>query len=636
MKLPFTQFFYITWLFVAFASTSKLFGFQDEPTIENATAKERAVPNELAQKVGSAIRWETDYSTALAKAKDLDKPIFWYVSSVPGTFMDRKEEVDRYMLAGPFSWPSIINLINQNCVPLRTNPNRKLQKQFELQVYKFVEPGFLLVQPNEEVVLLANRLSTLHPLWMFKILEKALEPNLIQSKTVDEYDTLELLTLIDEAVKANWQLAQSKLDEMLRGASIEPKLVAGMCVFRMGRHEEARDIWHNASKTHPNHPLAWKAACEAQGIGPFCRGLEIFETLPDSATILPDLKNITSASIPNTYTEEDIWDRSVKFLLGMQHESGGFFDSDYDFGGADSLKNVHVAVTSLVGLALIDALPKSTLPERQTKIQFALDRARKFVSNDSNLNLFDRDEILWAQAYRIRFLASMQAKTGDTTYSETLQKAVQQLEGLQLKTGGWYHEYANAFVSATALTALFDAKQAGAVVDGSKIDRGLQRLASQRFSNGAYPYATRRENGKGEGTEKDLAAAGGRISICELARRRWGQVNDLDFTTAVEKSMKYHELLAKALKYDNHTSTYGYGGFFFWYDMQARSESIALIMDADKKRTLADQQKELILQLPEIDGCFIDSHELGRCYGTAMAMLSMSAIDSQDRTRLKR
>ena len=606
-----------------------------EDTLENSTDKNRAVPNELAKKVGSAIHWENDYSAALAKAKQSGKPIFWYVPSIPGTFMDRKEEVDRYMLAGPFSWPTIINLVNQNCVPLRTIPNRALQKQFELQVYKFVEPGFLIIQPTEEVTLIANRLTTLHPPLIMKLLQNALGPNSDLGDEASEFQGAVSSKVLDDAIAANWKLEAEPLQQILKSDSMESKLIAGMCVFKMGRHEEAREIWQKASLAHPTHPLAWKAACEAQGIGPFYRGLEVFEKLPETAARVSDSKRITSAAAPKAYSEDQLWDRSVNFLLGMQHINGGFFDSDYDFGGEDSLKNVHVAVTSLVGLALIEAMPKSPSPEQKLRIQNALDRARSFVTKDSNLNLFDRDEILWAQAYRIRFLASLTVSSGEPATSNnsednlanSLQRAVQQLEGLQLKTGGWYHEYANAFVSATALTALFDAKQAGAVVDGSKTDRGLQRLASQRYSNGAYPYATRRENGRNEGTEKDLAGAGGRISICELARRRWGQVNDQDFTLAIEKSMKYHELLAKALKYDNHTSTYAYGGFFFWYDMQARSESIALITDVNKRRELVMQQRDLILGLPEVDGCFIDSHELGRCYGTAMALLSMKAIE---------
>ncbi|MEZ6095879.1 MAG: hypothetical protein R3C03_16885 [Pirellulaceae bacterium] len=41
---------------------------------------------------------------------------------------------------------------------------------------------------------------------------------------------------------------------------------------------------------------------------------------------------------------------------------------------------------------------------------------------------------------------------------------------------------------------------------------------------------------------------------------------------------------------------------------------------------MSNRQREIILQIPEIDGCFVDSHELGRCYGTAMALLSLSLL----------
>ena len=36
--------------------------------------------------------------------------------------------------------------------------------------------------------------------------------------------------------------------------------------------------------------------------------------------------------------------------------------------------------------------------------------------------------------------------------------------------------------------------------------------------------------------------------------------------------------------------------------------------------------KKLVLDLPEFDGCFVDSHELGRAYGTAMALLCLAAL----------
>jgi hypothetical protein len=603
----------------ALAISANVMAFQDKTDGENSTEKARVKPNELSKKAGSAILWERKYADALAKSKETGKPIFWYVPSVPGTFMDRKVEVDRYMLAGPFSWPAIVKLINQNCIPLKAVPTKALSEQFKLKVYDFVEPGFLVVQPDEQIKLSANRMTTLHPQWIFQTLANALG----NRSTWTEYSG----SKIDFTASLQNPSSDSEIAKMVASDSMDAKLIAGMLVFRAGRHAEAQKIWREASLAHPDHPLAWKASCEAQGYGPFCRGFEVHTELPASAYKIPNVMNITSAAAPKAFTEAELWQRSVDYLLGMQREDGGFFDSDYDFGGADSMPNVYTAITSLVGLALIEAERKSSDLEKNKEIRAAIERIIAYVSNDANVNLNDRDEILWAQAYRVRFLAAVQKQAGNDAILSALQRSVKQLENLQLSTGGWYHEYANSFVSATALTALFDASLVGAKVDSNKVNSGLKRLASQRFANGAYPYAVRPENGKNEGTANELSGGGGRISICELARRRWGQVNDADFEAAVTKSLELHNLLAKALKYDNHTSTFAYGGFFFWYDMQARSEAIGLVADEESRKKLAASQRELILNLPEIDGCFVDSHELGRCYGTAMGLLSLSVLN---------
>lgn len=62
--------------------------------------------------------------------------------------------------------------------------------------------------------------------------------------------------------------------------------------------------------------------------------------------------------------------------------------------------------------------------------------------------------------------------------------------------------------------------------------------------------------------------------------------------------------------------------------MLGRAEAVAAVSDAEKRRTWTEQQKQLVLDLPEFDGCFVDSHELGRVYGSAMALLCLAALDS--------
>ena len=53
-------------------------------------------------------------------------------------------------------------------------------------------------------------------------------------------------------------------------------------------------------------------------------------------------------------------------------------------------------------------------------------------------------------------------------------------------------------------------------------------------------------------------------------------------------------------------------------------EAIGKIKDEALRKKMAKQQRDIIMALPEIDGCFVDSHELGRVYGTAMALLSLA------------
>ena len=51
------------------------------------------------------------------------------------------------------------------------------------------------------------------------------------------------------------------------------------------------------------------------------------------------------------------------------------------------------------------------------------------------------------------------------------------------------------------------------------------------------------------------------------------------------------------------------------------------LRDAAQRGVWQAQQRKLVLDLPEFDGCFVDSHELGRAYGTAMALLCFAALD---------
>ena len=84
---------------------------------KNSTRKIRIKPGDFSSQCGSAINWRANLQAALKESKATGKPVFWYVPTLPNTFMDRKPVIDRYMLAGPFSWPRIIDLLNDHTIP---------------------------------------------------------------------------------------------------------------------------------------------------------------------------------------------------------------------------------------------------------------------------------------------------------------------------------------------------------------------------------------------------------------------------------------------------------------------------------------------------------------------------------------
>ena len=621
---------------IAFAIFGLLIA-NNSPAQQNSTQKKRIEPNELASKIGSAVKWEADFASALDKSKQTGKPIFWYVPTLRGTFMDRKMEVHRYMLAGVFSWPDIVNVINEHYVPVKRPPTRELQKQYELEPYKFVEPGFVIVKPDGSVQKKVDRITTMHPEWFRELLTASIDQPIpvakkhaALAKAWGHFKTRDYELAIGD-LKEGEESLKSQSDS----TQCEARLLLGMALFRIGMHNKAKETWQQASEIFPDQPLGWKAAAEAQTIGPFYRGLEVHGALSPLA-MKSGNDSIGSAAPPNTYDERLVWKNGVDFILGMQHEDGSFVDSDYDFGGVDSLPNVYVAVTSLTGMALLEAVNRDEISEfAKSNLEKSITKAIQYVTDDSNINPIDRDEILWAYAYRLRFLSRCVAQSkiklgvSDDELRLAVAKSTKLLESVQGKRGGWYHEYNNPFVTATALSALHEGKQAGAEIDQTKIDRGLESLLGDRFENGAYPYnsSRRRSPEKAKGTERNIAASAGRMPICEMGLWYWGKSSDAALTNAVERSMDLHKHLNVALKYDNHTSTMAYGGFFFWYDMRSRSEAIGNIRDESLKAKYKSQQKAIIMSLPEIDGCFIDSHELGRVYGTAMALLSLSKCE---------
>ena len=559
---------------------------------QNSSKRIRKAPAELAVLAGSAVQWRSDLEQATEEASRSGKPVFWYVPTIQGSFMDRKKEIDRYMLAGPFSWPRTVEILNENFVPVRMRADRSECESFGLKPLEFIEPGWIILDAKGQEIAREHQITTFHPARFLAPLAKLAG---VPNPALDG-----LPADADDRASAQW--------------------LAGVKLWAHQENEAARETWRDLVDAHPEHPMAWKAAMELQNLGPFVHAFETYASLPAAA--LHAMPEGTIAPV-GTYNEGQLWQRSSGFLIATQRASGAWEDSTYDFGGTDGLPNVHMAISAICTTALLEHAAQD--PKPNARLEAALERALGFLANESNVNEADSDERIFAHVYRVRcFVRWIELRpTDEPRVLPLLKRVTQSLAAMQTKGGAWHHEYSNPFVTSDALIALAEAKRLGVEPEGlfDIIERGMQSLLKCRTPEGAYTYGQPRGKAKAS-----IRGSAGRTPRGELALSRWDPDTSFGLEKAVLISFDNEKYLLPARKYDDHTSNYAYGGFFFYYDLHARTEAIAALPKGKARDVAVKRQREQLIELAEFDGAFMDSHEIGRSYGSGMALWCLAIL----------
>ena len=536
-----------------------------------------------AAKCGSEIPWVLSLNEAHQQSKATGKPIAWWVPHIEHSPMDRKLVLEKYWLSGPFMMPGVVELLSQRFVPLRLPGTPGVHKEFGLSVGDFIEPGLVFLGPDLKVLHRVDRVTTFHEDWFVHLLQGVLRKagREVEERKVERSEGRKAI----EAGKPDPSLFQLVVGD-------EARWFHGVALHLVNRDGEGREQWKQIKEGR----WAWKAAAELAREGPFVRGFEIYETIPPEALqeALP-----STSTLPRTLSEPA---RAVRTLLQTQRNNGVWDDSTYNFGGDDSLPNVYMAVTALAALAL-----RAWGDPKQ--IETAIIRAEAYMKDEKRIAEDDTDEIAWAHAYRLLYFA----KTGNKAMMERL---VGKLAQLQRKSGTWFHEYDNPFVTATILHALEEARVAGADVPAGTAKRGSAALKSTRDGRGLFSYEYPGRGGAVEG-------AAGRMPFLEHVLTFSGQATADSVKASIEVSFKHHALLERIRKYDDHADAFQNGGFFFWYDQYGR----ALAAKGANDAASLEKQRAIVLATPEIDGAWVDSHELGRVYGTAMALLTLKLTE---------
>lgn len=399
----------------------------------------------------------------------------------------------------------------------------------------------------------------------------------------------------------------------------------GLCEFFDRNETFALRHWKEAVAVDQDSPWAWRAAAnlidgeDRTSFGPTWHGFE-----SPFVTAAPT-KAAESTAFPRDPDQaESLAHEGVRFLLRMQRENGGWTDSRYAYWPSPQLTpNAWVAATSVACTALLEW--RDLEPEGVDK---AIRRGEMYMFDERHMNRTFQEEV-YADGYKLLYLArkydlarSDDARRGCVDQMNRVVRFLFERQGTgQRGKGFWGHEYPNPFTTASVMNALYLCKQRGARIPTKVMRDGAEALLSVRDDGGAFAYgAGRPPRGKSEDRMKNSM---GRSPICEAAilwsGHEKGSVENV--AKAMDNFWKYLPRLHAIRQCDFHTDG-ELAGFFFWHAVFHTTESVKVLPAADRERHEARLLK-YITTLGELDGSFVDSHEMGKGYGTAMGLLSL-------------
>jgi hypothetical protein len=112
------------------------------------------------------------------------------------------------------------------------------------------------------------------------------------------------------------------------------------------------------------------------------------------------------------------------------------------------------------------------------------------------------------------------------------------------------------------------------------------------------------------------------MPVCEAALLQLGR-SDLDKLRAALAVFWDHMQQLERVRRNDFHSDGELGGFFFFHSVYHGSEAVRLL-PPDEQPAHHERFVALLQRIPELDGSWLDSHELGRSYGTAMALLTLA------------
>lgn len=273
----------------------------------------------------------------------------------------------------------------------------------------------------------------------------------------------------------------------------------------------------------------------------------------------------------------------------------------------------------------------------------AFDRGLAFVlaELESNPRLDGRshggyDVRCWGQAYGLMLLARVLARhaveeAGAVRLRGVAQKVVRNLQALEIpERGGWNYSrrgtpMPSSFMTASALQALFAARDVGLRVDPAVVERGLAALESGRVPGSpAHQYGVDPEKRTGRGFESEAGSCA-RSAIVETTLLLAGRSSTERVAAAVKAFFRnWRHLEARRGRTGTHAPPYAIAPYYFHYGHTYAAQAVEMLPEEDRP-AFRDHLRRLYWRTREEDGGWNDRvFPRSRAYGTAMAVLGLS------------
>lgn len=381
-----------------------------------------------------------------------------------------------------------------------------------------------------------------------------------------------------------------------------------------GNDETARTIWGKLAETSADNRWGWRASAnttlhkDQKSYGPAAVG---FEDVLWSAA--PAAGATTTQWERKAGDLQDIAQRAVAWLLRSQAANGSWNDARYAYWPSPAIQpNVHMAVTGLACSALLEWRDLDP-----AAIDAALAKGEKYLLDESKMARGQNEEP-YADAYRLLYLSLKRATVTDDAAGK---KVVAQMDGIvnsiaaiQDKVGFWAHEYPNPFVTASVLQVLMKARRAGAKVGDAILTRGAEALKTTRDGEARQGYAAGRRGSSDSNSS-------GRNAMCEGALLEIKSTDQKTFEAAMEQFWSFLDRREVVRVCDYHSDG-ELAGFFFFNNFYHTMETVSQL-EGKARNDARVRGAAHLARICEIDGSFIDSHEMGKSYGTASALLSL-------------